>query len=133
MEQTYSQYIPLVFIAVMVLIQLAVHWGAFRAKGKRVEFLQQIATAEQQQKQRLIIYFWSSVCGPCHAISPMISELMTETGAIIKLDALEYGTLADKLGARGAPAFAFIDSGIVQKVHLGTMTKQQLRNFLVPQ
>ena len=60
----------------------------------------------------------------------MIDKLSEESGNLVKLDAIEHGDLASRLGARGAPAFVQLAQGTVLKVHLGSLTEPRLRQML---
>jgi thiol-disulfide isomerase/thioredoxin len=130
MEEDYTKYIPLVIIGLITLMQIGMRLSSRRARGKKISTLDAIATAEQQQMPRLIIYFSSSYCGPCKTMAPMIEKITAETGAIIKLDALEYGELATEMGARGAPAFVVLEKGIINRVHLGALTENRIKEML---
>jgi thioredoxin 1 len=130
MEEDYTKYIPLVIIGLLTLMQIGMRLSSRRARGKKISTLDAIATAEQQQMPRLIIYFSSSYCGPCKTMAPMIEKITAETGAIIKLDALEYGELATEMGARGAPAFVVLEKGIINRVHLGALTENRIKEML---
>jgi thioredoxin 1 len=130
MEEDYTKYIPLVIIGLLTLMQIGMRLSSRRARGKKISTLDAIATTEQQQMPRLIIYFSSSYCGPCKTMAPMIEKITAETGAIIKLDALEYGELATEMGARGAPAFVVLEKGIINRVHLGALTENRIKEML---
>ncbi len=130
MEEDYSKYIPLIIIALLTLMQIFMRLSSRAARGKKVSALDLIATAKQQQMERIIIYFTSSYCGPCKTMAPMIKTISDETGAIIKLDALEHGDLATEMGARGAPAFVLVENGIINRVHLGALTEKRIKEML---
>ncbi|MCW8826997.1 MAG: thioredoxin family protein [Gammaproteobacteria bacterium] len=130
MEEDYSKYIPLVIIALLTVMQIVMRLSSRLARGKKVSALEGIASKEQLQMERLVIYFTSGFCGPCKTMAPMIDSLMNETGAIIKLDALEYGEMATEMGARGAPAFVLVENGVINKVHLGALTEKRIKEML---
>lgn len=130
MEEDYSKYIPLVLIGFLTLMQIFMRLSSRLARGKKVTGFDSITTPEQRQMKRVLIYFTSGFCAPCKAMGPMIQNIADETGAIIKLDALEYGELATEMGARGAPAFVLVASGIIEKVHLGALTEKRIKEML---
>ena len=130
MEEDYSKYIPLIIIALLTLMQIFIRLSTRRARGKKVSALDGVTSAEQQKMERIIIYFTSSFCAPCKAMAPMIQKISEETGAIVKLDALEHGELATEMGARGAPAFVLVENGIIEKVHLGALTDKRIKEML---
>lgn len=130
MEEDYSKYIPLVLIGFLTLMQIFMRLSSRLARGKTVKGFDSITTLEQRQMERVIIYFTSGFCAPCKAMAPMIQTIADETGAIIKLDALEYGEMATEMGARGAPAFVLVENGIIEKVHLGALTEKRIKEML---
>ncbi|MDH3355764.1 MAG: thioredoxin family protein [Chromatiales bacterium] len=130
MEEDYTKYIPLIIIGFMTLMQIYMRLSTRLVRGKKISSLGDVATTEQQKMERLIIYFTSGFCGPCQTMAPMIEQISTETGAIVKLDALEYGELATEMGARGAPAFVLLDNGVINKVHLGALTEKRIKEML---
>ena len=124
------EYLPFVLIGLLTLMQVWMHLSARKMKGKLVVGLDEQLSSEQLQAERLVIYFSSDFCQPCKAMSPMIDALVQQGGTIVKLDAMEQGELASRLGARGAPAFVMMERGIVNRGHLGSMTGGKLREFL---
>ncbi len=130
MEEDYSKYIPLLLIGFMTLMQIFMRLSSRWARGKKVPKFDSITTPEQRDMARVLIYFTSGFCAPCKAMAPMIQTISDESGAIIKLDALEYGEIATEMGARGAPAFVLVENGIIQKVHLGALTQKRIKEML---
>lgn len=130
MEEDYTKYLPLVLIGLLTLMQIGMRLSSRLVRGKKISALDDIATKEQQQMSRLIIYFSSGYCGPCKTMAPMITRISEESGAIIKLDAIEHGELATEMGARGAPAFVLLENGVINKVHLGALTEKRINEML---
>lgn len=130
MEEDYTKYIPLIIIGLLTLMQIYMRLSTRLVRGKKVSKLDGITTAEQQKMERLVIYFTSGFCGPCKTMASMIDKISTETGAIVKLDALEHGDLATEMGARGAPAFVLLTNGVIEKVHLGALTEKRIKEML---
>lgn len=124
------KYLPFVLIGVMTLIQLFIRFSARRMRGYELSELKGLLAPEWLDKEKLVIYFSSAYCAPCKAMLPMIEQLARESGNILKLDAIEDGELATRLGARGAPAFVQVSKGKVVKVHLGSLTEAKLRQML---
>jgi len=124
------KYLPFVLIGLLVFIQIFVRLSARRMRGHSLAELDGPVEPQWLNKERLVIYFSSAYCGPCKAMTPMIERLSAETGNILKLDAIEQGELASRLGARGAPAFVQIEGGRIIKVHLGSLTEARLRQML---
>ena len=124
------EYLPFLLIGLLTLLQLWMRLSARRLRGRRVDGLEAYLSPDQLNARRVIIYFSSGYCQPCQQLAPLIERLISEGGEIVKLDAIEQGALATRLGARGAPAFVMLEQGVVTKVHLGSLTEAQLRTFL---
>lgn len=131
----YLIYLPFVLIAFGIGMQLHARLSAWRMRGRMIATDPVFSVLDGLlpdwcERPHMLLYFSSEWCGPCKSMAPMIERLQQETGAILKLDALEYGELATHLGARGAPAFVLLEKGVVRKVHLGSLTEGALRSLL---
>lgn len=126
----YLKYLPFVLIVLITLLQIGVRLSARRMRGHSLSELEGLITPDLLCKEHLVLYFSSAYCHPCKAMAPMIDRLSNETGNLVKLDAIEDGELASRLGARGAPAFVQISGGKIIKVHLGSLTEARLRQML---
>ncbi len=126
----YLKYLPFVLIALITILQIGIRLSARRMRGHTLAELEGMLAPELLNKEKLVLYFSSAYCHPCKAMAPMIERLVKETGNLVKLDAIEHGELASRLGARGAPAFVQISDGKIVKVHLGSLTEARLRQML---
>lgn len=124
------QYLPFVLIGVLTLIQLFIRLSAWRMRGRSLSELEGLLEPHWLEKDKLVLYFSSAYCAPCKAMAPMIDNLVAEGGNLLKLDAIEHGELANRLGARGAPAFVEVRQGTVIRVHLGALTEAKLRQMV---
>ena len=124
------KYLPFVLIGLMTLLQLFIRFSARRMRGRTIAEFGDLLDNAWLEKERLVLYFSSAYCQPCKAMAPMIERLANETGNLVKLDAIEHGELASKLGARGAPAFVQLEGGSIVKVHLGSLNEPRLRGML---
>jgi thioredoxin 1 len=127
----WGKYIPLVLIALLVLVQVYVRFAARWMKGKPLPELNGLVDESLLSGDKLVLYFTSDYCQPCKEMAPMIEQLTTELGNLVKLDALQHGELATRLQARGAPAFVFVEKGRITGVHLGSLTEVRLRAKMV--
>lgn len=124
------KYLPFVLIGLLTLLQIAIRLAASRMRGHSLSELDVLVDRAWLEKERLVLYFSSAYCQPCKAMAPMIDRLAAETGNLVKLDAIEHGELASRLGARGAPAFVQMEHGTIVQVHLGSLTEPRLRQML---
>jgi thioredoxin-like negative regulator of GroEL len=126
----YLKYLPILLIVLLTLMQVAIRLSARRMRGRSIADLEGLLDASWLEKEKLVIYFSSAYCQPCKAMAPMIEKLSAESDNLVKLDAIEQGELASRLGARGAPAFVQLAKGTIVKVHLGSLTEPRLRQML---
>ncbi len=126
----YLKYLPFVLIGLLTLLQLFIRLSARRMRGHALSELGGLVDEKWLQKKKLVLYFSSAYCQPCKAMTPIIDKLSAETGNLVKLDAIEHGELASRLGARGAPAFVQVSGGQIVNVHLGSLTEARLRTML---
>lgn len=79
----------------------------------------------------VLVDFWAKHCGPCSQIAPLLDQLseeMTGTAKICKMDAAENMTLAASYGVRSVPNLLFFKNGEVKDQFLGALiNKQELR------
>ncbi|KAJ2608099.1 hypothetical protein EV177_005153 [Coemansia sp. RSA 1804] len=65
-------------------------------------------------KQRVVVDFTATWCGPCKLISPIFKKLSEEFGdkvTFVKVDVDEGAEIAGEVGVRAMPTFKFFYSG----------------------
>ncbi len=130
MSTDYTIYLPLLLIAFGITMQLLPRVRAWRARGRSLQELEQ-RLGRGRLPQRLILYFWSHHCFGCQAMKPILAQLSAaEQQRIFAFDAVEQPELMQWIGLSGVPATVFIEQGVVQKVHLGMIAPQVIRQFL---
>lgn len=84
-----------------------------------------------------VIDFWAEWCGPCRLVAPIIEDLSNEydgKALVGKLDVDNNPEVSFKLGIRSIPTIMIFKGGKVVDKHIGTLTKQALKekidNFL---
>ncbi|MDX1684673.1 MAG: thioredoxin [Saprospiraceae bacterium] len=78
-----------------------------------------------------VVDFWAEWCGPCKMIAPVIEELAQDyEGKVVvgKLDVDSNPETSMKFGVRSIPTILFIKDGEVVDKHVGTATKQTLKD-----
>lgn len=81
----------------------------------------------------LLVDFWAPWCGPCRALSPVVSEIAEEyDGKVVvaKYNADEYEEAAAKYGIRGIPALLYFKDGQLVNRSAGAVTKAQIKETL---
>ncbi len=79
----------------------------------------------------LVVDFWAEWCGPCRAITPIITELAAEYGDKVnigKCNVDENSDLPVKFGIRSIPTIIFFKGGALADKHIGVTTKETLKN-----
>ena len=62
----------------------------------------------------VLLDFWSTSCGPCRMISPIVDQVATEMAGVAKVGKVnvdEAGALATRYGVKNIPTLIFIKNG----------------------
>ena len=81
----------------------------------------------------LLVDFWAPWCGPCRALSPVISQIAEEYDGrvtVAKYNADEFEEAATKYGIRGIPALLYFKDGQLVNRSAGLVTKTQIKEIL---
>lgn len=80
-------------------------------------------------KDRVLVDFYASWCGPCKLLGPELEKLGDEV-KIIKVDIDKYRDLARSYGVMSIPCLVMFDSGNELKRNIGFMPESKLREFI---
>jgi len=86
-----------------------------------------------EQEGVTVAYFWAVWCGPCRMTGPIIEELATEQkGEVVygKLDVDSYPEVANDYSIRSIPTMLFFKDGELVEKHVGTISKEQIKNLI---
>lgn len=86
-----------------------------------------------QSDKPVIVDFWATWCGPCMMLAPVLHELseeLSDTVKVCKVNVDEQPFLASKFGIVSIPTVIRFDNGIPTKKEIGYRDKEPLKEVL---
>ena len=77
----------------------------------------------------MLVDFWASWCGPCHAIAPVLEDLAADYGdalTVAKIDVDENPQKTREFGVRGIPTLVLFKDGDPVETLVGAQTRSSL-------
>lgn len=82
-------------------------------------------------KDRAIVDFYATWCGPCKMFGPIFEEVSEESDInFVKLDVDKNDDIARKYGVMTIPTVILFENGEELKKHIGLMNKEELEEFI---
>jgi len=82
-------------------------------------------------KNKVLVDFYATWCGPCKMLSPVLEELSKEIDIdIVKIDVDENNNLAKEYGIMSIPCLILFENGKEIKRNLGFMPKEKIKEFV---
>lgn len=81
----------------------------------------------------VLVDFWAEWCGPCKQIGPALEELSDElsgTVTIAKLNIDDSPNTGSKFGVRGIPTMMLFKDGQVVSTKVGAMAKSRINEWI---
>ena len=126
---------------VLIVLIAGIVWGA-EAQSKEITFEQtkewkKVLKKAKKEKKLIFIDCYTSWCGPCKMVGPIIEELATEfEGQVIigKCDVDENSDMAAEYGIRNIPTVLFFKNGEIVDKQVGAVGKpvfvEKVKNLL---
>lgn len=126
----YLPYILLALALFIVATQLRLFFSAKSAQGKPAPAFDDLRQEQQRDMPVLLFYFHSEYCGPCRRITPLIEALAAQTGAVVIVDVGQQPNAALRFGVRVTPTVMRIRNGVIEKVIIGDIKEEKLKQLL---
>jgi thioredoxin 1 len=84
-------------------------------------------------EQPVLVDYWAEWCGPCKAISPILSEIAEEYAdklKVVKLNIDDNPATPPKYNIRGIPTLMLFRNGAVEAIKVGALSRSQLAAFI---
>ena len=81
----------------------------------------------------VLVDFWASWCGPCHAAAPEVRELAKEMAGkaiVLKVNTEEQPELSSQFGVQSIPNFVVLRNGKVALQRAGVAPRSEMRRWL---
>lgn len=86
-----------------------------------------------QEAKPVLVDFWATWCGPCRMVSPIVDELSEELSDSIKVAKVnvdEEPELASQFGVMSIPTLVLVKGGTVAATSVGARPKEDIRKQL---
>lgn len=86
-----------------------------------------------QSKEKVLIDFWASWCGPCRMLSPVIDQIAEENHAgikVCKVNVDEQPELAQQFGVMSIPTLVILKDGKQVTSSVGAQPKQVILDMI---
>ncbi len=123
-----------IIIAVIVggftLLQLTMVLRMKLKKGKAVPSLSGAYGRRIKKGDRVLLYFYSTNCRACKAVTPMIKSLQKKRKDVYSINIAKDMDTARKLSVMGTPAFVVVEEGIIKEYVTGAVGEERILELI---
>lgn len=94
--------------------------------------VEQFNFEEETCNGKVVVDFYSTTCGPCKIMLPVLEELTSDYQSIkfVKANTEKNKDAAIKYGVRSLPSFVLLNNGDVVGIKMGACQKNVLQSFI---
>lgn len=111
-------------------MQIYVRISTWKKKGKQVDTIDGNLGKEIRAGGRHLLYFYTSSCGACKNMTPLIDTLKKEFKNIHKVNLATEMETGRKFGVMGTPATVVVENSKISSYDLGFKNESFLRKLL---
>jgi len=121
------------FITIILATVAFVAMSLAAAFAAEVDWVQppfdDILKKAQKENKHIFIDFYTTWCGPCKKLEPVVHELATELDSrvkVVRVDVDRAPTTAAKFGVLSVPTLLLVQEGVVKDQVVGLVSKRDL-------
>ncbi len=99
-------------------------------KGKTVPNLPGAHGRRIKKGDKVLLYFYSTNCRACKAITPIVKSLQKKRKDIFSINVSKDMDTARKLSVMGTPSFVVIEDGIIKEYLAGAIGEQKILELI---
>jgi thioredoxin 1 len=88
----------------------------------------EVTSMEALRKGSVLVDFYTTTCGPCRAMNPILEEISNEFSGVkvAKVEVTQNPEVSQMFGIMSVPTFVFMQDCQVKQIIHGTSTKKSL-------
>ena len=83
-----------------------------------------------ESKEKVLVDFWATWCGPCRMLAPIMDELSNEGVKVYKVNVDENHILAKEYGVMSIPCVILFENGKEINKSVGLKSKEEILKML---
>ncbi len=119
-----------VIIGGFTLLQVTMIVRMKLKKGKTVPNLPGAHGRRIKKGDKVLLYFYSTNCRACKAITPIVKSLQKKRKDIFSINVSKDMETARKLSVMGTPSFVVIEDGIIKEYLAGAIGEQKILELI---